>query len=196
MTPDFKHILRIVIGIRFSLPATSFTARQSLIVKRSLHPRKSLLTSPAGQRKAISIDHEKMEFGCNATSSNQNLGYVLKQRNPYDVHVYYSNPEEREAALELRTKLHDEFGDWMRFYNPKDRPIGPHPVPMWEADFGGYEHRHKFEDVCDFFRQHNQDPKLSVLIHPHSTDSDYADHTEYAFWDGPILPLRIGGWRR
>ena len=194
------HILRIAIavGILSCLPAMGFTT----ILRRNFRGE-LLLASTARCRKVFSTNHEEVASSRNATSnqnyedhSSPSLGYVLKQRNPYDVHVYYSTPEEREAALELRTKLHEEFGDWMRFYNPKDRPIGPHPVPMWEADFGGYEHRHKFENVCDFFRQHNQDPKLSVLIHPHSTDSDYADHTQHAFWDGPILPLRIGGWRR
>ena len=120
---------------------------------------------------------------------------VLKERNPYDVHVYYSTAEERKAAMELRTKMHQRFGDRMRFYPPKDRPIGPHPVPMWEADFGGYEHRHNRTMVRDFLRTHNPS-ELSVLVHPHSVDGDYADHTEHAFWAGEVLELRIRGWRR
>jgi len=119
---------------------------------------------------------------------------VLKERNPYDVHVYYCDADEREAALELRQKMHRAFGDWMRFYPPKDRPIGPHPLPMWEADFGGYEHRHKWKDVRDFLLEENSD-NLSVLIHPHSLDGDYADHTTHAFWAGRVLELRIRGWR-
>jgi len=148
-----------------------------------------------------------------STSSNS---YVLQERNPYDVHVYYNGPDQRIQAMELRQKMHTAFGDWMRFYNPKDRPIGPHPLPMWEADFGGYEHRHKWKDVRDFLVQHNchhsnntsntnsenetttktTTKPLSILIHPHSVDGDYADHTKHAFWAGEVLQLRIQGWRR
>jgi len=148
-----------------------------------------------------------------STSSNS---YVLQERNPYDVHVYYNGPDQRIQAMELRQKMHTAFGDWMRFYNPKDRPIGPHPLPMWEADFGGYEHRHKWKDVRDFLVQHNchhsnntsntnsenetttktTTKPLSILIHPHSVDGDYADHTKHAFWAGEVLELRIQGWRR
>lgn len=120
---------------------------------------------------------------------------ILKERNPYDVHVYYKTAAERETAIELRQKMHSAFGEWMRFYAPKDRPIGPHPVPMWEADFGGYEHRHKWTAVRNFLLEENTH-NLSILIHPHSLDGDYADHTEHAFWAGEVLPLRIGSWRR
>jgi DOPA 4,5-dioxygenase len=119
---------------------------------------------------------------------------VLKQRNPYDVHVYYSTPDERAAAMELRKRLQTSF-PWMRFYQPKDRPIGPHPFPMWEADFGGYENRHEWKAVRDFLLNHNPG-NLSILIHPHSLDGDYADHTEHAFWAGKVLELRIRGWKR
>ena len=34
------------------------------------------------------------------------------------------------------------------------------------------------------------------MIHPHSTDSDYADHTKNAYWVGEALELRIQGWKR
>ena len=119
--------------------------------------------------------------------------YVLKPRNPYDVHVYYNGPTERNEAMALRTKMQETF-TWMRFYSPKDRPIGPHPVPMWEADFGAYENRFKWKDVTDFIK--SEHGNLSVLVHPHSTDGDYSDHTKNAFWAGDILSLRIQGWPR
>ena len=120
--------------------------------------------------------------------------FTLKQRNPYDVHVYYdgNNEQERAEAMELRNKMQQKFAHFMRFYPPKDRPIGPHPKPMWEADFGGYEHRHMFPKVRDFIQAEHG--ALSVLIHPHSLDGDYHDHTKNAFWAGPILKLRIQGW--
>lgn len=117
--------------------------------------------------------------------------YTLKDRNPFDVHVYYNTSEERLEAIILRDEMQQNF-PWMRFYNLKERPIGPHPLPMWEADFGGYQNRHRWDEVRKFIeRQHGN---LSILIHPHSTDGDYADHTKYAFWVGEVLKLRIRGW--
>ena len=126
--------------------------------------------------------------------NSSSLGYTLKERNPYDVHVYYSTPEEEEQALRLRDKMQETFSSWMRFYQPKGRPIGPHPTPMWEADFGAYENRHRLQEICDFLEQEKGD--LSILIHPHSTDTDYADHTKYAIWFGTKLDLRLQGWQR
>lgn len=121
------------------------------------------------------------------------MDYVLKERNPYDVHVYYSNSEQAEEALALRQVMAEKFS-WMRFYPPKSRPIGPHPSPMWEADFGGFEHRDKLGEVCAFLRREHG--SLSVLVHPHSQDGDYADHTRHALWFGDVLDLRIGGWKK
>mmetsp|Transcript_23645 Transcript_23645/g.35050 ORF Transcript_23645/g.35050 Transcript_23645/m.35050 type:complete len:195 (-) Transcript_23645:71-655(-) len=117
--------------------------------------------------------------------------YTLKERNPYDVHVYYDGQEERENAMNLRERMKQEF-PWMRFYSEKDRPIGPHPIPMWEADFGCFENRNKWNDVREFVEKEHGN--LSVLIHPHSTDGDFADHTANAFWLGGVLDLRIQGW--
>lgn len=119
--------------------------------------------------------------------------YTLKERNPYDVHVYYDGQEEQENAMILREKMKQEF-PWMRFYPPKGFSIGPHPIPMWEADFGCFENRHKWNDVREFVEKEHGN--LSVLIHPHSTDGDYADHTKHSFWLGGVLDLRIQGWSR
>jgi len=117
--------------------------------------------------------------------------YTLKHRNPYDVHVYYDGEDEYKEAMDFRNKLQERF-NWMRFYTPKERPIGPHPLPMWEADFGGYGNRHMWINVRDYIEKEHGE--LSVLIHPHSYDGDYADHTKNAFWAGEILDLRIQGW--
>jgi aromatic ring-cleaving dioxygenase len=89
-----------------------------------------------------------------AMANEGNSQYTLKERNPYDVHVYYDGAEEREKAMNLREKMRQEF-PWMRFYSPKDRPIGPHPIPMWGVDFGGFENRNKWNDVKEFIdREH------------------------------------------
>ena len=122
------------------------------------------------------------------STNNTNKNYELLKRNPYDVHVYYTIPDQQEEALKLQEKMNIEF-PWMRFYQPKNCPIGPHPIPMFEADFGQYENSIHLEKVCGFLeREHGN---LSVLIHPHSKDGAYADHTKNAIWYGPTLELRI-----
>jgi aromatic ring-cleaving dioxygenase len=126
--------------------------------------------------------------------NNDDLGYTLKERNPYDVHVYYNTTEEKEQAFRLLEKMRSEFSSWMRFYEPKGRPIGPHPVPMLEVDFGAYENRHRLQEICEFLEKERGD--LSILIHPHSTDSDYMDHTKHAIWFGEKLELRFRYWAR
>lgn len=114
--------------------------------------------------------------------------YALREgRNPYDVHVYYDDAS-KAAALAMREEMQEAFS-WMRFHQPKDRPIGPHPSPMWEADFAASENRGKWAEVARWVEEHRGD--LSVLIHPYSTDGDYMDHTENAFWAGEPLPLRL-----
>ncbi len=119
--------------------------------------------------------------------------YTLKHRNPYDVHVYYDDEESRARAMELRDRMQVKF-PWMRFHRPFGRPIGPHPIPMWEADFASYENRDRWDEVRAWLE--SEAGGLSVLIHPHSTDSDYADHTTNAHWVGEALELRIEGWER
>jgi aromatic ring-cleaving dioxygenase len=128
--------------------------------------------------------------------TQQQHAYTLKERNPYDVHVYYNNDDtpQRDAAMALRETLQQQF-PWMRFYPPRGRPIGPHPIPMWEADFGAYENRNQWSTLRDFLEANNPG-NLSVLIHPHSTDSDYADHTKHAYWVGAPMELLIQGWER
>jgi len=134
-----------------------------------------------------------LENGEEATQIDSQPSFTLKKRNPYDVHVYYNGPNQREKAMLLRSKMKQQF-PWMRFYEPKDRPIGPHPLPMWEADFASYDNRVLWGEVCDFIKEEHEE--LSVLVHPHSLDGDYADHTKNAFWVGDVLELRIQGWKR
>ena len=57
--------------------------------------------------------------------------YTLRERNPYDVHVYFDEAREPEA-LELRERIRATF-PWMRFHQPHRCPIGPHPCAMWEV---------------------------------------------------------------
>jgi len=150
---------------------------------------KNIRTTSRGSSAALAA----LENGDTTTQNNSQPSFTLKKRNPYDVHVYYNGSNQRETAMLLRSKMKQQF-PWMRFYEPKDRPIGPHPLPMWEADFASYDNRVFWGEVCDFIKEEHD--KLSILVHPHSLDGDYADHTKNAFWVGNVLELRIQGWKR
>jgi aromatic ring-cleaving dioxygenase len=163
-----------VFATQQSSPVLSFSGQR----ERSLKPLPFLQRS----NKLHATDDRGLEFG-----------YTLKERNPFDVHVYYAIPDQQPKALALREKMQRRFA-WMRFYEPRNRPIGPHPIPMWEADFGAYKNRHKWKEVCEFLEEEHGD--LSVLVHPHSIDGDYADHTDNARWIGAKQKLLIQGWKR
>lgn len=104
----------------------------------------------------------------------------------YDVHTYFqaNNKEEHDAAWELREKVLKDFapeieaGD-IRVHKFWDKPIGPHPINMWELDFKSPE---IFVKIVPYFQVHHG--KLSVLIHPHSDAGDLIDHTVGALWLG------------
>ena len=131
--------------------------------------------------------HRRLATG--ASTGGVPTTYTLKERNPFDCHVYYRLDDgSKEEALALREAMKAAF-PWMRFHRPFDRPIGPHPLPMWEADFATYDNRHQWPEVVRWIEANHG--SLSVLVHPHSTDSDYEDHTAHAFWAGQVLPLRM-----
>ena len=72
----------------------------------------------------------------------------------------------------------------IRVYKFWEKPIGPHPIRMWELDFKDPE---IFKVVVPYF-QLNHGP-LSVLIHPRTDQGDLKDHTEHALWLGHKVRL-------
>eukprot|EP01063_Lacrimia_lanifica_P001139 TRINITY_DN1054_c1_g2_i1.p3 TRINITY_DN1054_c1_g2~~TRINITY_DN1054_c1_g2_i1.p3 ORF type:complete len:138 (+),score=32.40 TRINITY_DN1054_c1_g2_i1:67-480(+) len=115
--------------------------------------------------------------------------YTLRPGNPFDIHVYYATPAERDEAMTFRTRLQQAF-PWLKFAAPWDRPIGPHPVPMWEADFGEPARSAEWDAVRRYVE--SEHGGLSVLIHPNTCDGGLADHTTYAYWVGRPVPLSLG----
>lgn len=86
----------------------------------------------------------------------------------------------------------------LRIYRLWDRPIGPHPVAMFEvnvftpAQFGAFIP----------WLAVNRGP-LSALVHPNTTDEEAdpgrvgeRNHTERAIWMGERLPLDLEIFRR
>lgn len=101
----------------------------------------------------------------------------------YHVHVYYSL-DQFELASRVRDKMMKDIPSMQGFGLLRDRPIGPHPTPMFEAWFG----HDILDEVLKWVSKNRQD--LSVMFHPLS-GNDYADHAIHAKWIGDPLPLKL-----
>ncbi|KAK6463763.1 DOPA-like domain-containing protein [Scheffersomyces coipomensis] len=109
----------------------------------------------------------------------------------YDIHTYWNNNNkvDRDFAFQLRENVLKDFakeiedGD-IRVYKFWDKPIGPHPINMWELDFKSPE---IFKVILPYFQLHHG--RLSVLIHPRTGQGAVKDHTSNALWLGHKLRL-------
>lgn len=113
----------------------------------------------------------------------------MSQVYSYDFHTYWrdNNPKERELASQFRDKVAAEFAKEieagsLRLFRFWDKPIGPHPINMWELDTAEKYDPALFARVLAFY-QLNHGP-LSVLIHPRTDEGDLKDHTVHALWLG------------
>lgn len=100
----------------------------------------------------------------------------------FDAHIYFSL-DQLELATILRDKMKNHFRDQVFFVGDMiTLAIGPHPVPMFEANFP----LAIFSDVVLWLMKERGE--LSVLVHPLSGDDVY-DHTQGAMWLGRSLEL-------
>lgn len=100
----------------------------------------------------------------------------------FDIHVYYDE-NSRSRAEALRNLALQEFnGRPIAISRMVDRKIGPHPMPMFEIDFGK---EHLGEMIQWLLKNRNG---LTVLVHQ-VTGHDTKDHSEGALWMGPPLKL-------
>jgi len=104
----------------------------------------------------------------------------------YHAHIYY-DAEARPIAERLREAIGNRFG--VELGRWRDEPVGPHPVPMYQAAFPAAE----FPRIVPWLMLNRGG--LSVLVHPQTEDA-YDDHTIHALWLGAPLPLRVEGLRR
>jgi len=104
----------------------------------------------------------------------------------YHAHIYY-DAETRPIAERLREAIGNHFG--VELGRWRDEPVGPHPVPMYQAAFPAAE----FPRIVPWLMLNRGG--LSVLVHPQTEDA-YDDHTIHALWLGTPLPLRVEGLRR
>ena len=100
----------------------------------------------------------------------------------FDAHIYFPLEKMNEATL-LRDKIKNTFSDQVFFVGDViPVPIGPHPMPMFEANFPAG----MFAEVVLWLTKERGD--FSVLVHPLSGD-DYYDHTQGAMWLGDSVKL-------
>ena len=101
----------------------------------------------------------------------------------YHAHVYF-DASTRASAVSLREELLRAFAGRVRVHGLIDQAIGPHPLPMFEADV-------RAEDIDTvqawLAARHGAH---SILIHP-LTGDDLADHRDFPRWIGPPLKLDL-----
>ncbi|KZV73139.1 hypothetical protein PENSPDRAFT_575033 [Peniophora sp. CONT] len=107
-----------------------------------------------------------------------------QQNNGFDFHIYFmqSVPSEVKYAKELHERIRREFPE-MRIYKVFERPVGPHPVGMFEVNTFSPHQTGVLFSFLTIWRG-----PLSVLIHPNTNDA-YKDHTELNSWMGKPWPL-------
>ncbi|MBI1364175.1 MAG: 4,5-dioxygenase [Proteobacteria bacterium] len=98
----------------------------------------------------------------------------------YHAHIYFRNEAEKQTALALRDVL-GQLAD-ARLGRVHERPVGPHPVGMYQVAFPP----HLFPHIVPLLMLNRAG--LSVLVHPETGD-DLSDHTIHPLWLGEPLPL-------
>lgn len=112
------------------------------------------------------------------------LAPIKTSNNGFDFHIYHneSDTEEAKFAQELHERVRREFPE-LRIYKFWDKPVGPHPLAMFEVNtFDPHQTGAFFSWLVV-----NRGP-CPVLVHP-NTDNPYDDHTSLATWMGKPLSL-------
>ncbi|KAM0717970.1 hypothetical protein Q7P37_006302 [Cladosporium fusiforme] len=108
-------------------------------------------------------------------------------RGGFDVHIYFqhTNAAQTQYAKELHERIRREFPE-LRIYSVLERPVGPHPIGMFEVNLFTPEQFGAFISWLVVWRG-----PLSALIHPNTGD-DVRDHSQRATWMGQPFPLDVG----
>ena len=101
----------------------------------------------------------------------------------YHIHIYFTL-EQTAVAESIRELMLRELSVIEGAGPVRNRPVGPHPLPMFEAWF----QPDAIAEVLPWILKNRQG--LAVLIHP-ITGDDYQDHAEHAVWIGQALPLNL-----
>jgi aromatic ring-cleaving dioxygenase len=104
----------------------------------------------------------------------------------YHAHIYY-DAATRAVAERVRTGIGARFA--VRLGRWHDKPVGPHPVSMYQVAFAVEE----FPLLVPWLMLHREG--LSVLVHP-ETGNEYDDHANFASWLGTPIALRLDTLRK
>jgi len=99
----------------------------------------------------------------------------------YHAHVYF-DVSSRQTIEVVQNGLRHHFGDRIRVSSLREKPIGPHPLPMFEVIFPEQEH-----DAVRHWLENNR-LEHDVLMHP-VMKNDLIAHQKFADWLGKELPL-------
>eukprot|EP01013_Petalomonas_cantuscygni_P024121 TRINITY_DN45690_c0_g1_i1.p1 TRINITY_DN45690_c0_g1~~TRINITY_DN45690_c0_g1_i1.p1 ORF type:complete len:152 (-),score=7.81 TRINITY_DN45690_c0_g1_i1:171-626(-) len=132
----------------------------------------AILTSPCSAMAARS--------GLDATTYFSRLSLV---RPWLDLHVYYT-PETRNDAVAVRSALKSAFPKY-QVYDMVDRPVGPHPIPMFEVHLPPQD----ASAVVAWLQKNGRG--LRAMIHPHSHEGPRKDHSVHIYWVSDPLPLNF-----
>ncbi len=101
----------------------------------------------------------------------------------YHIH-FYCTPEYIPLCNSVRSKLIAEVKGLGGAGPVRSLPIGPHPLPMFEAWFGG----ELLSEIVEWTLRNREG--LPVLIHP-ITGNDLDDHALHGIWIGEKLNLKL-----
>lgn len=104
----------------------------------------------------------------------------------YDVHIYFQHTDKEESsfAKSLRNKVVQGFPH-LRVGRFHEKPVGPHPIGMFETDV---QTSSEFAEFVPWINMNRGN--LSILLHPNTGDP-VADHTVNAAWFGDKLPINV-----
>lgn len=109
------------------------------------------------------------------------MSYPQNRHDFYHAHVYFCE-ESCEFAKALRESIFSELN--LKVGNFNCQPVGPHTKWSFEVHFK----RQEFERLIPWLEQRRAGH--SVLVHA-VTGDDLLDHTEFAYWLGHPVPLKL-----
>jgi len=109
------------------------------------------------------------------------MSYPQNNYKNYHAHIYF-NKQSQALAVRLHAHASSQLGLVVGKVNL--RPVGPHIDWSFSIEFDHDE----FDIVIPWLDEARQN--LSVLVHA-VTDNEYQDHTEYAYWLGEPVPLKL-----
>lgn len=110
----------------------------------------------------------------------------VKVHDAYHAHIYF----DASTVEQARTLASDA---WRRFYvqlgRLHEKEVGPHP--RWSVQIA-FE-ASQFDELVPWLDAHRGG--LDILVHG-DTGDDLKDHTDYAYWLGNEVPLKLEMFRR